>query len=717
MTSSINFHNIKGVFLFAVCLYFSYNISAQQNVSISDNQAVPDPSSVLDVSSTTKGLLIPRMTSVQRLAIVNPTNALMVFDTDSSCILFYQSSVSDWYSMCDYTQGPVGPQGDPGTYVNTALVDSNGDLIVTLSDGTVINAGYVIGAAGAQGDPGIQGPAGADGADGADGAQGPQGDPGIQGPAGADGADGAQGPQGDPGIQGPAGADGADGAQGPQGDPGPGWTLEIPLLNADGTVVVNGTVGSGGPVTSTLGAWLTTGNTATSSNYIGTNNAIDFRTYTNGVERMTVESNGRVGIGTTTPDADLHSEGTFRITAGGDVFQKLNVAYETGGYTYLDILDGNTVSDFKFMTQGNSYLNGDGNIGIRTTTPSHYLHMVNPAEIGANSMAEFDNNGTTGVALSAYNYGTSNGYNAFEGITDYNGTTFASAGVFGLAINTSNSTHWGIGVRGASNSPAGTGVEGSRMAGGLGWGGVFLNDLGYTGWFGAASDLKAKKDISSIPNALDIVLSLNPVKYNFDLNKYPYLGLNTEMEYGFIAQEVALILPEIVRTKKLNTNACKPKEINSNEEVIYEEFEMMDYTRIIPINTKAIQEQQAIIETLSDQIINSVGMNTTLIQNRIVASETGRMDSDLFVASPSSKGSMFGVCENGVEGEYVIRTEGIVFIDTDSSNGNILNGDFVTVGENGKALKSNSSEWVIGKALDDQIDGKVKVRIDFRFKQ
>ena len=693
MTSSINFHNIKGVFLFAVCLYFSYNISAQQNVSISDNQAVPDPSSVLDVSSTTKGLLIPRMTSVQRLAIVNPTNALMVFDTDSSCILFYQSSVSDWYSMCDYTQGPVGPQGDPGTYVNTALVDSNGDLIVTLSDGTVINAGYVIGAAGAQGDPG------------------------IQGPAGADGADGAQGPQGDPGIQGPAGADGADGAQGPQGDPGPGWTLEIPLLNADGTVVVNGTVGSGGPVTSTLGAWLTTGNTATSSNYIGTNNAIDFRTYTNGVERMTVESNGRVGIGTTTPDADLHSEGTFRITAGGDVFQKLNVAYETGGYTYLDILDGNTVSDFKFMTQGNSYLNGDGNIGIRTTTPSHYLHMVNPAEIGANSMAEFDNNGTTGVALSAYNYGTSNGYNAFEGITDYNGTTFASAGVFGLAINTSNSTHWGIGVRGASNSPEGTGVEGSRMAGGLGWGGVFLNDLGYTGWFGAASDLKAKKDISSIPNALDIVLSLNPVKYNFDLNKYPYLGLNTEMEYGFIAQEVALILPEIVRTKKLNTNACKVKEINSNEEVIYEEFEMMDYTRIIPINTKAIQEQQAIIETLSDQIINSVGMNTTLIQNRIVASETGRMDSDLFVASPSSKGSMFGVCENGVEGEYVIRTEGIVFIDTDSSNGNILNGDFVTVGENGKALKSNSSEWVIGKALDDQIDGKVKVRIDFRFKQ
>ena len=126
------------------------------------------------------------MTSVQRLAIVNPTNALMVFDTDSSCILFYQSAISDWYSMCDYTQGPVGPQGDPGTYVNSALVDSNGDLIVTLSDGTTINAGYVVGATGdvgPQGPPGIDGSPGLDGADGDQGPVGDQGQLGDQGPA------------------------------------------------------------------------------------------------------------------------------------------------------------------------------------------------------------------------------------------------------------------------------------------------------------------------------------------------------------------------------------------------------------------------------------------------------------------------------------------------------------------------------------------------------
>ena len=178
MTTAVQFSKIKrGLFLLSFLL-FSHYFWSQQNVSISDVQSTPDPSSVLDISSTSKGLLIPRMTSIQRMAIVNPSNALMVFDTDSSCILFYQSAVNSWYSMCDYTQGPVGPQGDPGVHVDMANVDGNGDLIVTLSDGTVINAGYVVGSDGATGPAGPQGPAGADGADGADGATGPQGDQG-----------------------------------------------------------------------------------------------------------------------------------------------------------------------------------------------------------------------------------------------------------------------------------------------------------------------------------------------------------------------------------------------------------------------------------------------------------------------------------------------------------------------------------------------------------
>ncbi|MCH1480236.1 MAG: collagen-like protein, partial [Crocinitomicaceae bacterium] len=199
----------KWAYLLLLFIHFSFVGQSQQNVSISDAPMSPDASSVLDVFSTSKGLLIPRMTSVQRLAINNPANALMVFDTDSSCFLFYRSTSSDWLSLCDFTQGPSGPPGDDGIHVQNATVNGMGDLIVTLTDGTIINAGYVVGPDGAQGPQGIQGdqgpigltgPDGADGTDGADGAQGPQGIQGEQGPIG---------------LTGPAGADGADGAQGP----------------------------------------------------------------------------------------------------------------------------------------------------------------------------------------------------------------------------------------------------------------------------------------------------------------------------------------------------------------------------------------------------------------------------------------------------------------------------------------------------------------------
>lgn len=58
-----------------------------QNVGIGTSS--PRPSAQLDVSSTNKGMLIPRMTSTQRKAISNPEFGLMVFDTDKGSILFF----------------------------------------------------------------------------------------------------------------------------------------------------------------------------------------------------------------------------------------------------------------------------------------------------------------------------------------------------------------------------------------------------------------------------------------------------------------------------------------------------------------------------------------------------------------------------------------------------------------------------------------------------
>ncbi|MGB2685287.1 MAG: hypothetical protein WBC43_09720, partial [Olleya sp.] len=53
----------------------------------------PEVSSMLDISSTDKGMLAPRMTSVQRIAISSPANGLLVYDTTENAFYFYKSSV------------------------------------------------------------------------------------------------------------------------------------------------------------------------------------------------------------------------------------------------------------------------------------------------------------------------------------------------------------------------------------------------------------------------------------------------------------------------------------------------------------------------------------------------------------------------------------------------------------------------------------------------
>jgi hypothetical protein len=66
--------------------------------------------------------------------------------------------------------GTPGPQGEAGVGIDSAEITSNpGDLLLLLTDGTVINAGQVVGP---------QGPTGATGSQGNTGATGPEGPPG-----------------------------------------------------------------------------------------------------------------------------------------------------------------------------------------------------------------------------------------------------------------------------------------------------------------------------------------------------------------------------------------------------------------------------------------------------------------------------------------------------------------------------------------------------------
>ena len=86
-----------------ILLIFFFTVSQlnAQNVAINNDGTSAAPSAMLEVKSTTKGFLMPRVTSAQRAAIVSPALGLLVFDTDTKTIWTYEGSA--WKNL--YTSG------------------------------------------------------------------------------------------------------------------------------------------------------------------------------------------------------------------------------------------------------------------------------------------------------------------------------------------------------------------------------------------------------------------------------------------------------------------------------------------------------------------------------------------------------------------------------------------------------------------------------------
>jgi hypothetical protein len=251
----------KGIiFCFAITCGLSIAFG-QGNVGIGTN--TPDASALLEMNSNTQGVLVPRLTTAQRLAVLSPANGLLVFDTDVSCFFFYSSGLPGWENLCSAGLSGISCWDVNGNSVNDPAEDVNGDGFFNSLD--------CQGPVGPQGPIGLTGPQGVPGPIGLTGPQGLQGDPGPTGLAGL------PGPQGDPGPQGPAGPQGVPGAtgaagpqgpQGPQGNPGP-----------------QGPVGPQGPqgISGSFAKWVVTGTTDLSinSNAWGTFLTLTFTPSTN----------------------------------------------------------------------------------------------------------------------------------------------------------------------------------------------------------------------------------------------------------------------------------------------------------------------------------------------------------------------------------------------------------------------------------------------------
>ncbi|MDI6045195.1 hypothetical protein [Flavobacterium yafengii] len=87
------------------CVLFFMIITANVFAQVGIGTITPHASSVLDVSSTTQGMLTPRMTTAQRMAISSPADGLMVYDTDLKSFYHYNSTLASWNVINSGTTG------------------------------------------------------------------------------------------------------------------------------------------------------------------------------------------------------------------------------------------------------------------------------------------------------------------------------------------------------------------------------------------------------------------------------------------------------------------------------------------------------------------------------------------------------------------------------------------------------------------------------------
>jgi hypothetical protein len=224
-------------------------------------------------------------------------------------------------------------------------------------------------------------------------------------------------------------------------------------------------------------------------------------------------------------------------------------------------------------------------LGIETISPAHQIDVVKTGNINVTMRVKNDSAFNLFQIIAGYPRWVTND-------TRVNGKRFdvsngeISKGVFSI-VNITNG-NYALVIDGNNNNNLGIGIttpaeklhvvgNGRFTAVGAG---TFSNNLNITSdgtLTTATSDEKFKYNIKPLNYGLSTLLQLKPVNFNWIDGE--------EKDLGFIAQDVAEIIPEAVNT-------------NWNSDLL------MRYESIIPILTKAIQEQQVLIKSLEQRIIN-----------------------------------------------------------------------------------------------------------------
>ncbi|MDZ4845260.1 MAG: tail fiber domain-containing protein, partial [Chitinophagales bacterium] len=127
---------------------------------------------------------------------------------------------------------------------------------------------------------------------------------------------------------------------------------------------------------------------------------------------------------------------------------------------------------------------------------------------------------------------------------------------------------------------------------------VIEGDITYSGTAYYVSDQQLKKNVEDISNATDIISRLHPKEYEYKQEDYPYIKLPNGIQRGLLAQEVQQVLPDLVRDITLPAKRDTSGKILAPQA----EFKGINYEGFTPIILKALQEQQAMIDSLAREL-------------------------------------------------------------------------------------------------------------------